>query len=452
MALTKYPEGSLRELWSISVPLMLSSLSVMLMLFIDRLLLAHYSLPALNAAVNATTFGWSFVFGWMVLTSISEVFVAQYNGAGHQERLGEPVWQMIWLSLFSGLFFYYMANWGMALYYDNPASHQMEQEYFYWMMIFGPSFPLYSSLCGFFVGQGKVKVITYLAIIANVINAVLDYILIFGIEGFINPLGIKGAAIATSGSAIFQVIVLLVIFINSKNRKRYGTNHYRFNSKLFVQCLKIGLPGAVFVVIELLGWAAFYHMMSLVGEKYITIAGICQSIAFLFYFFIEGVSKAATTISGNLIGAKRRWFISKMLVSGMILLISFLFVMLATLYFGSDDLMGLFLPNVETDLLLDLYESLLVSLYFIALYVFFEGLRLLFSGVLTAAGDTLFLLLAGSFSIWFLLVLPVYYFVVMHHYSIEFAMFICVLYSIGACLLYWWRYVQGAWKQKAITV
>lgn len=452
MSLTKYPEGSLRELWNIAVPLMLSSLSVMLMLFIDRLLLAHYSLSALNAAVNATTFGWAFVFGWMVLTSISEVFVAQYNGAGHRERLGEPVWQMIWLSLLSIPFFYYMAYWGMQLYYGQADAHPMEQEYFYWMMIFGPSFPLYAALCGFFVGQGKVKVITYLAIVANIINAGLDYILIFGIEGVISPWGVKGAAIATSGSGIFQVLVLSVIFLSEKNRRDLGTTHCAFNLKLFGQCLKIGLPGAIFVAIELLGWASFYHMMSLVGEKYITIAGICQSIAFLFYFFIEGISKAATTIAGNLIGAKRRWYISKMLVSGVILLLGFLFAMLASLFYGSVFLMNLFLPDANPDLLLQIYDSLLISLYFIVIYVFFEGIRLLFSGVLTAAGDTVFLLIAGTLSIWFLLVLPVYYFIVMHHYSIEFAMFICVAYSIGACLIYLWRYTQGAWKKKAITI
>ena len=97
MALTKHDEGSTRELWSLSIPLILSSFSLMLMFFVDRLLLARYSTDALNAAVHAGTFGWAFIFGGVSLCNIAEIFVAQYNGAGEKSKLGEPVWQMIWL-------------------------------------------------------------------------------------------------------------------------------------------------------------------------------------------------------------------------------------------------------------------------------------------------------------------------------------------------------------------
>jgi len=106
MSLTQHTPGSLRELWTISFPLMISLLAMTLMLFVDRWFLAHYSQEAFNAAVIATTLGWTFVISSMVLTSIAEVFVAQYNGAGFYHRLAEPVWQMIWLSL--GLIFLFV--------------------------------------------------------------------------------------------------------------------------------------------------------------------------------------------------------------------------------------------------------------------------------------------------------------------------------------------------------
>ena len=105
MALTKYKEGSIKELASIAFPLMMTSFSVMLMLFVDRLMLANYSLDAHNAAVKAATLGWAFLFGASSLAAIAEVFVAQYNGAGEKKRLGEPVWQMIWFSLATSVCF-----------------------------------------------------------------------------------------------------------------------------------------------------------------------------------------------------------------------------------------------------------------------------------------------------------------------------------------------------------
>lgn len=450
MSLTKHPEGSLRELWSIAFPLMLSSFSLMLMLFIDRLLLAHYSTAALNAAVNATTLGWAFVFGWVILASIGEVFVAQYNGAGQKEKLGEPIWQMIWLSLGSLLFFIPLAIWGSTWFFGEGADKEMERKYFRLMMMFGPSFPLYSALCGFFVGQGKIHLITVLAVLANIVNALLDIVLIFGIEGWIPSLGIEGAAIATSGCTIFQAIVLGIIFLKKFNRDNFGTSDYPFKLQPFLQCIKIGMPGALFVIIEILGWATFYWMMTLTGERYITVAGICQSVAILFYFFAEGISKAATTISGNLIGSQRIFFIPNVLRSGFYLHLLFFAAATTIIFFSSDLLIEQFLPSADSEIIASMHDTLLISLYAIVTYLLFEGIRLLFSGILTAAGDTFFLLIAGSLSVWVLLVLPVYWVIVLKRAEVEIAMFICVFYSIGASLLYFWRFKEGKWKMKSI--
>lgn len=451
MALTRHEEGSLRELWTISFPLMLSSLSVMSMLFVDRLLLAHYSTAALNAAVNATTLGWSFVYGWLVLTSIAEVFVAQYNGAGEKQKIGEPVWQMIWLAIASFLFFIPLSIWGSHLFYGDSAERQLEREYFGLMMLFGPSFPLYSALCGFFVGQGKTKLITILAVAANIINGLLDVILIFGIDGWVPALGVKGAAIATSSSGIFQVFVLAWIFMNKENRSECGTGNCRFKWKPFWLCVRIGFPGAIFVAIELLGWAAFYTLMTMAGEKYILIAGVCQSVAILFYFFAEGISKAATTICGNLIGAKHHWSVPKVMLTGIRLHFIFFVLMLVLFAIFSEYVIEQFMWEATASQKIVYYDSMKTGLLCILFYMLFEGIRLLIAGILTAAGDTVFLLLAGSLSVWILLVAPVYYFIVLGDSPVEVASLFCVFYGFGACLVYLWRFLEGKWKTISIT-
>ena len=195
------------------------------------------------------------------------------------------------------------------------------------MMMFGPSYALFTALCGFFIGQGKIALITTIAIAANIVNASLDYLLIFGVEGLIAPMGVKGAAIATSGSSIFEGLVLFLIFLRKDNREKYGTGTYAFCSTLFWQCFRIGFPGAVFVTIEILGWAAYYAMMDYVSERHITIVGIAQSIVLLLFFFAEGVNKASSAIAGNLIGAKRQFFVAKMIRAGFIIHFIFFIVL-----------------------------------------------------------------------------------------------------------------------------
>lgn len=450
MALTKYQEGSLRELWKISFPLMLSSFSGMAMLFVDRLLLANHSTDAHNAIVNATTFGWAIVFGWMVLASITEVFVAQYNGANLPNKFGEPVWQMIWLSLGSFLFFIPMAYWGTYYLYANEG-RQFEREYFELMILLGPSFPIYAAICGFFIGQGKTQLITWLALFANLLNAGLDVALIFGIDGIISPLGVKGAAIATGGCKALECLVLAAIFLNQKNRQKYGTANWNIKSSALKECLKIGLPGAIFVSVELLGFSAFYTMMTNLGPRYITIAGICQSIFLFFCFFSEGINKGASVITGNLIGSKKHWLVPNVILAGVRLNLIFFLVMFGCMMVGTDFIVLQFLPHASSEFIEDIYPSLVTCLVLIIVYMFFEGVRFLLSGVLTAAGDTIFLFVAGSLSVWVLMVLPVYFFVVRGHGQVERAIAFLVFYSVIASLIYIYRFFQGSWKDIRIS-
>lgn len=447
MPLTKYRAGSLREMWCIAFPLMLSSLSVMAMLFVDRILLAHYSTAAMNAAANATTLGWAFLVGWMMLASIAEVFVAQNNGAGRKDKLAEPVWQMIWLSGVSVFCFIPLSIAGAELFYGTSEDMQMARSYFSWMMAFGPSAPLYGALCSFFIGQGKTRLVTTLAVIANLVNAGLDVVLIFGIEGIVPSMGVTGAAIATSGSLMFQAGILCYFFLRKSNREHHGVKNWHFQPALFWQCVKVGLPGALFDGIEILGWAAFYYLMTIAGEQYITIAGICQSITILFLFFAEGVRKATSTIVGNLIGAQDQSSVSQVILSGIKLHAIFFLFLVITLTMSAHELLEQFLPGGDPELISILQGPMVAALLGVSLYLFLEGLRMLFAGVLTAAGDTLFLLIAGSVSVWFLLVLPAYFVVVKGQAPVATAIYLWVFYSLIASILYCRRYLQGKWKE-----
>lgn len=450
MSLTPYPRGSLRELSLISIPLMISSLSSMAMLFVDRLFLANYSLGAMKAAVSATTLGWAVCSGWLVLSSISEVFVAQYNGANRFKEIGRPVWQMIWLGFISFLFFIPLSKWGVFFVFGTDIEQEMEREFFYWMMLFGPTFAFYGALCGFFVGRGKVGVITWLAVISNILNAVLDYLLIFGIVGFIPSMGVRGAAIATCGSLFFQTLILFYIFLKKDFRETFGTDNMRFDSKLFWSCLKVGSPAAVVASIELLGWSCFYIMMSWIGNEYLIIAGICQSIVILFYFIVDGVNKGVTTIAANLIGSKNLDLMGKVCWSGIYMHIFAFFIVLGSVFLSYETVQFYFLKHLNEQETLSLTRPLTISLFLTVFYLFLEGLRMVFAGILTAGGDTFFLMLIGTFSVWIFLVLPTYWIAYLGGSSIEVAISLWIFYALMALILNVWRYMMGKWKESEL--
>lgn len=439
MAITKHEEGSMRELWTLSFPLMLSSFSVLMMVFSDRWFLAHYSTEAHNAAVAATTFGWGFIFGWMCLAGISEVFVAQYHGAGMRHKVGSPVWQMMWLAVLSWVFFLPLSYWGPEICFGHGVESAMERDYFRIMLLFGPFYAFYAALCGFFIGQGKTKLITTVVVFANFFNILMDWILIFGIEEWIPSYGVKGAAIATSLAILFQGLALCIVFLKKKNREECGTSDCRLNFKMMMECVKVGLPTAIFIVAEILAFGCYYMIMKEKGDHYITVAGIAQSMMILFFFFAEGINKATTAIVGNMIGAGRSFLIPKVMKAGTILNVIFMAFVMVFFIFGTPLIVSQFLPLADPIFVEEIMQSLQLTLIFYGMYIFLEGVRMQCSGVLTASGDTFFLLVAGASLVWLCMLLPVYLFIGRGSASVEMGAFICVVYNLIACSVYLWR-------------
>src|SRR5438105_2097332 len=93
--LTRFPIGTLREIITVSWPLILGLLSGSLMMFADRLFLANYSLGALSASATGGMASILLSILPMVIAGMSEVFVGRLNGKEAKKDIGESVWQMI---------------------------------------------------------------------------------------------------------------------------------------------------------------------------------------------------------------------------------------------------------------------------------------------------------------------------------------------------------------------
>lgn len=456
--MSQFKEGSVKELWKVSYPMMISFFSMMLMIFVDRLFLSWYSSEALNANVQAGTLAWAVIVGWMTMATMSEVFVAQFNGAKKYDELGTPVWQMVWLSLASYLFYLPLAIWGTPLIYDRLLRPE-EFQYFQILMYFGPSIALVSAFGGFFMGRGKTQILQWMAILGNVVNIILDPIFIFGIDGFFPSLGVAGAAIATGLGNVIQVVILLALFLTKKNRERFKTHLCRINFDILFKTIRIGLPPSTLVCFELLGWALFYHWMAQISTLHIFVASVCQSILILFFFFGMGLEKGVIAMTGNFIGAKQPEKVKKVFFSGLTLLGIYSVIVLFLFVVFPDFLMNWFMSDpskLENGSLLaglnmeEVRYYIRIGLFYSALLIFFENIRWVINGILTAAGDTLFLLVTGALSVWFVLLVPTYFFIVQPKNSITYAFVIWIVYGIFASGLVFMRFLYGNWQKKEI--
>ena len=452
--LTKYKEGSIGELWTVSFPLMITIMSSLTMLFVDRCFLAYYSSDALNASVNAASLGWSFLIGVGIITGIAQIFVAQYNGAEKFKDVSRPVWQMIYLAVFSVVIFIPLGIWGAEYFFYGFRYKRMASDYFRWMMMLAPFFAIHSALASFYIGRGKTKIITALSVFANIVNIGLDYIFIFGWKDYFPSLGVKGAAIATGMGGVFLSVSLFWMFLRKDNAIKYGTHNYSFDYKIFMSCLKVGVPSGISVMVEIVGWSLFYRMLTNLGEIPITVASICQSLFILIFFFTEGIGKGASVIAGNRIGAGRTDSIVSILYAGVKLNIIFIIFLLSAWFLWSEFLVDLFIQHSlpdswelsDIELLAKLTRSCLLLTIF---YVFWENLRFVVTGLLTAAGDTRFIMYICTLSSWLFFLLPVYFFVVKGYPSIELAYIIMILYAFILAAIFIVRFLKS---QKLVKV
>ena len=446
--LTSYPIGSIREIWTIAWPLMLGLLSNSIMFFMDRLLLSRFSISSMNASATAGTCSYAFMIFPMIIAGICEVFVGQYHGGKNASKMGAAVWQMLWFSLLIAPIFLLIAFFAPEYLFRQTEHKVLETIYFSTVISFASFYCFSTALIGFFAGQGKVRLIAIGTLLGNGLNIVLDILLIFG-RGKIPSMGIKGAAVATVISQIFMVIFFLCFFLSKNARKIQGANKWKFNKEIFVSCLKIGLPASIAHTSEFFSHFIFFIIMSLAGTQYLTIAVLIQTVYILIFFVVEGLSKGVTAICSNLIGGKQYSSIWKNLKSTFLLHTIFFLVVFFIFIFFSPKVFHPFFTEENSAFLQD--PSFITKLYrtsiLLGFFWLFDGWAWSLIGMLTAAGDTKFIMKIGIIAPWLLYLFPTWVGIKYFHITIDQVWFWIVAYGLIAFFIYLWRYKTNKWKQ-----
>lgn len=174
---------------------------------------------------------------------------------------------------------------------------------YYKIRVFGFPFTLFTiAVFGTFRGLQNTYYPMLIAIIGTIANVILDIILVYGIEGFIAPMHIQGAAYASVAAqfimAICSVYYLLkktsiplkITFPLNKEIKTFSL----MIANLFVRTLALNVTlyfGSSF--------ATSY------GAEYIAAYTIAINLWFLGAFIIDGYASAGNILSGKLLGSKQ---------------------------------------------------------------------------------------------------------------------------------------------------
>lgn len=254
----------------------------------------------------------------------------------------------------------------------------------------------------------RLNVATAVSAAALGINAVLNYILIFGKCGM--PfMGVRGAAVATCIARVCELIALLVYVYATKNHPFRGTPSelFSFGRTLFQNVMRTAIP----VVFTEGGWALSFAMIfaayGKLGVSALAVSQVVNVVCDMLQSFYFGVGNATAMLIGEALGQghKNKAYRYGKLSFRAVMLLNV--VMTAVMFLLAKPIAGIYNFDAETT------HLLILAIWAQALILTPKMLAYLpIVGILRAGGDTLFCMVL-DISCNFLIAVPMAFICVM---------------------------------------
>lgn len=427
--------------------------------FVDRLCLAWYSENALAACMPAGMTHFTVFCFPQGIAAYCVAFVAQYWGAGRPEKIASMVWQglyigfislpLIWLTgLAAPWFFNFLGH---------PAGVAAnEAAYYQSLCVCGGACVMTAALIGFFSGRGKTWIVMAIDTFASILNIALDLLLIFGTAKWswwflphIPEMGIVGAGLATSISVWVRTIIYFAVFWSKENRAVFHTwkNRY-FEWAAMKRLFYFGAPNGLLFVIENVSFTSQLLMMGMIGAVEIAATNLAFNVNALAFVPMLGLGMGLTALVGQQQGRKR----PNLSVRATRTTLTF-----ALLYLGLFSSLYVLCPNWflaahEWGHVEGFSQTKSMAIYllrFVALFMLFDGLNVIFSSVLRGAGDTAFILIVSAIIAPAPMLLD-YIGIKYFNMGITYTWIVLTCTGIAAWICYYSRYRSGKWKSMQI--
>ncbi len=250
---------------------------------------------------------------------------------------------------------------------------------------------VFQALKQFSDGLSMTKIPMYATLIANLVNIILNYLLIFGKFGF-PKMGIVGAAVGTLVSR-FVMVVFLWIFLRGKEKsKPYVTQIKIFilESKMMRKVIALGFPSALQMFFEVAIFTAAIWLSGILGEKPQAANQIALNLASMTFMVAMGLNVAAMVRVGNQKALGHFKDLRRIAISIFLLtfLIEVVFAFIFILF--NEPLAQIYLDIKETESLTDNTETIMIAaklLVIAALFQISDGIQVTVLGALRGLQD-----------------------------------------------------------------
>jgi len=312
---------SFRKINNLAIPAIISGIAEPLLSITDTAIVGNIQLNP-TEALAAVGIAGSFISAivWILAQTRSAIsaIIAQYYGAGKVDKILHLPAQIIAINIALSLFIYGVTVFFIENIFElyNATGLILEQSVSYYKIrALGLPLTLFIfSVFGIFRGMQNTYWPMVISLLGTAINIFLDFILVFGIDGYIPAMNVEGAAWASLMSqgvmAIFAIVLVL--------KKTPFTFRLRFP---FHKEIKRLLSLSFNLIIRTISLNIALYLANAYATKYGANYIAAQTIAFqiwlFFAFFIDGYSSVGNIMSGRFLGEKNYvqiWNLNKQLM------------------------------------------------------------------------------------------------------------------------------------------
>jgi MATE family multidrug resistance protein len=399
---TPRTEVTLGHMFAIAAPMVASQASETLMLFFNRWIVSFLGADYIPASMSGGLTQFVFTSFFAGITGYVNAFIAQYHGARREDRCVQMASQGFWLTLGFYPLLLLLIPVGRLIFVwagHTPVQIGLEFSYYRILMLGSFLFLMQSVLVGYFVGQGRTRVVMAANLLGIMVNLPLNWVLVFGKLGA-PRLGIEGAALGTLGGSLFIVTILCIAYLRSAPyRARASLSSWAPRADLLRRLVRYGLPAGGEMFLNIFAFNVFLQLMQSYSPQVAAAVTISFNYDLVSFIPMLGVGAAVTALvgqrmgAGDTAGARRVAFLGLRIAWGYGLLIVALFVV------GAPVLVRVFSGGFTAgdEGILPLAQTLL---RLAAIYILGDASNVVLAGALRGAGDTRWVLVISGALHW----------------------------------------------------
>lgn len=431
--------------WALAWPVVVEQALAMLSQVFDMAMVGRLGADSV-AAIGLSMQPFNFINATFQGLSVgTTALVARATGAGNRDEAGQIAGQSIMIAVVFGLLISILgtmkAEWIITFMKAEAPVQVIGAQYVRAMMPGMLLFFVFTIATGALRGAGDTRVPMFINLGLNIIHIFTNYLLIFGRLGF-PAMGAAGAGLSTSISRTLGGLAILVVLSRKKSKltvpwKRVAT---KFDLKLFGRVLNIGIPAMLERTLTSSGQVEYARMVSSLGTKSYAAHSLALNVESFSYMPGMGFATAATTLTGQRLGAKDPDGAEKRAILSMKMGLLAMGTMGMLFFLFPAQLLHIFTNDPEV------VSRGIPLLRIVAFTEIPEALGFVIPGALRGAGDTRISVYVTVVGAWVVRCGTTYILMNYLHVGLTAAWIAMFLDWVVRSSLFWLRFKRGAWK------